>query len=116
MTTGINVPPRDCSDDDFEALLELRVPPLEPSRVEPTRESSPSTGSSNAVLAMRECQLAAMLDWTGRESKINQRIERTEESVKAQISLEITMRMRRRIVRYLATKLESVETTDMDGI
>lgn len=39
-----------------------------------------------------------------------------EESVKAQISLEITMRMRRRIVRHLATKLESVEATDMDGI
>jgi hypothetical protein len=32
----------------------------------------------------------------------------------AQISFEITMRMRRRIVRYLATKLVSVKITDMD--
>jgi hypothetical protein len=42
MTTGIKVAPRDCREDDFSLLLALRVPPLPPFLVEPTRESSPS--------------------------------------------------------------------------
>lgn len=58
---------------------------------------------------MRECQLAAMLD-KGR-IKINGLREWRSQAL---ISFEITMRMRCRIVRYLATKLVGVETTDMD--
>jgi hypothetical protein len=39
-----------------------------------------------------------------------------EWSRQAQISFEITIKMRRRIVRYLATKLVKAKITDMDDI